>query len=30
MWHQNRNDVTAVFSIDAKVLIQGEYFTLGM
>ena len=23
MWHQNRNDVTGVFSIDAKILIQG-------
>ena len=30
MWNQKRNDVTAVFSIDTKVLIEGEDFTLGM
>lgn len=30
MWNQNRNDATAVFSIDVKTLVQGQYFTLGM
>ena len=28
-WNQHRNDVTAVFSIDAKILIQGEHLALG-
>ena len=29
-WNQHWNDVTAVFSIDAKVLVQGEDHTLGV
>lgn len=30
LWNQHRNDVTAVFSIDAKILVQGEDPTLGV